>query len=557
MNRSRRRIALLVFLSLLYLLVGFNYGLPTYDEGISVYGAARILNGDVVYRDFWTLYGPAQFYVLADLYKLFGTSLIVGRIYHVIASCLLVFAVTAIAMRFCSWYATVIAWCFALIWIGDFRFPTSPLVPALVFAMLGTLFLIRFIQDTRNRDLILAGIAVGLATLFRPDIGAYLLVSEYLVLLAFGAYQPAPRPRKARWACVARVLGYYSIGVIAVIVPVTIYLIYVASARELANDLILFPFTVFPKVRGLPWPSPIPSPADFIGGHVHLAAYVKSLLVRVPFYFPLVVYAAVVGVTIAGRRAGREGRTLPRAEDDSGNTVWVVMLLASAGVIFIGQAVVRSQVSHLLPTMLPAGVLAAWLVQRVHASRWTRRTRSTLVVVMYLFLSASLLLPLRNEAHVVGLLAPHASSYKIDLPRARGIRLDKNEHSYQEALQFVREHVPPGERIFVGNVRHDMIFTNDILFYFLADRHSATKYHELHPGLVTTRSVQDEIIADLKRYDVRCVVLRDRDVIEPNASAESSGVVLLDRYIRERFAPVQQFGEYEVWLLRRGDEDKN
>jgi hypothetical protein len=32
-----------------------------YDEGLVLFGADRVLRGDVPYRDFWTLYGPASF----------------------------------------------------------------------------------------------------------------------------------------------------------------------------------------------------------------------------------------------------------------------------------------------------------------------------------------------------------------------------------------------------------------------------------------------------------------------------------------------------------------
>ena len=36
-----------------------------YDEGVMASGADRVLRGEAPYRDFWTVYAPAQFYVLA------------------------------------------------------------------------------------------------------------------------------------------------------------------------------------------------------------------------------------------------------------------------------------------------------------------------------------------------------------------------------------------------------------------------------------------------------------------------------------------------------------
>jgi hypothetical protein len=52
-----------------------------YDEGLIVFGAIRVMNGDVPYRDFYANYGPAQFYVLAGLFKVFGPSILISRIW--------------------------------------------------------------------------------------------------------------------------------------------------------------------------------------------------------------------------------------------------------------------------------------------------------------------------------------------------------------------------------------------------------------------------------------------------------------------------------------------
>jgi hypothetical protein len=107
----------------------------------------------------------------------------------------------------------------------------------------------------------------------------------------------------------------------------------------------------------------------------------------------------------------------------------------------------------------------------------------------------------------------------------------------------------PGEPIFVGNSRHDQIFINDALFYFLANRPSATRYHELHPGVATELDRQREIVGELQRHDVKVVVLRT-EVHPPepsNASSRSSGVHVLDQFIRREFRPAGSFAEYEIW----------
>jgi hypothetical protein len=104
--------------------------------------------------------------------------------------------------------------------------------------------------------------------------------------------------------------------------------------------------------------------------------------------------------------------------------------------------------------------------------------------------------------------------------------------------------------IFVAGGRHDRLVANDILLYWLAGRPSATRYYDFHPGVTTTERVQEEIVRDLARVDT-VIVSPVQDVIEPNASAVSSGVVLLDHAITEQFRPVGQVGWYRV-LARSG-----
>jgi hypothetical protein len=130
--------------------------------------------------------------------------------------------------------------------------------------------------------------------------------------------------------------------------------------------------------------------------------------------------------------------------------------------------------------------------------------------------------------------------------RAKGIRVAETERAFMETVAYVQTRVPEGEKIFVGTTRHDRIYTNDVMLYFLANRHAGTTYHELSPGQATTESVQRTIIAELEANHVRCVVLRQEHTLEPNQSSVSSGVRVLDDYIRAHFTASRVFGDYTV-----------
>ena len=58
--------------------------------------------------------------------------------------------------------------------------------------------------------------------------------------------------------------------------------------------------------------------------------------------------------------------------------------------------------------------------------------------------------------------------------------------------------------------------------------------------------MQREIVQDLVSRNVRWVVIaRVWDPSEPNASAISSGVTVLDEFIRATYAPVVEYGNYQ------------
>ena len=59
---------LIVFCMLAALqLAGGSLTVKAYDEGLILSGAAQVAQGALPYRDFWSMYGPGSFYLLAGL----------------------------------------------------------------------------------------------------------------------------------------------------------------------------------------------------------------------------------------------------------------------------------------------------------------------------------------------------------------------------------------------------------------------------------------------------------------------------------------------------------
>jgi hypothetical protein len=109
-----------------------------------------------------------------------------------------------------------------------------------------------------------------------------------------------------------------------------------------------------------------------------------------------------------------------------------------------------------------------------------------------------------------------------------------------------------GRPIFVAAPRHDRVLWNAMILYFLSKQPSGTYFHDLIPGVTTTRAVQERIVSDLKRNDVRTVVVWNTQVSdEPNLSRQSSSVYILDSFLQSEFSPVRQTTAYDILVKRQ------
>src|SRR3989339_322769 len=127
---------LLFILSFGYFLYGyqdFDLGRYHYDEAISIYGATRVLDGCIPYRDFWTLYAPGQFYTIAAIFKIFGISTQVARLFAITVLCLTVCGVFLLIKKFCLKIFAILAFLLSLFWLKYYLVYNRPGQLAMLF----------------------------------------------------------------------------------------------------------------------------------------------------------------------------------------------------------------------------------------------------------------------------------------------------------------------------------------------------------------------------------------------------------------------------------------
>jgi len=523
-----------------------------YDEGLVLVNAERIRGGEIPYRDFWTLYAPGYFYALAALFAVVKPTILAARWFDIVLRFGLVIAAYGLARPLAGRRAALIPAAFIAYWLATIRFYSYPAFPATGAILLAMLALARYLHDRRDRWLFGAGLALGLTALLRLDFGGYAAVG-FAAAVTLDAWRVAAetgrgqRGERGRRGCfsgsfpasasgplrqTARALALLAGGALLIAFPLYACLIAAAGPATVFDDLVRFPATVFRAVRYLPIPPLIP---EF--GRITGAQWNDWLRL----YLPLAVYAAALGMAARWLLI----RRLP-TRDRRYHVAILCLALTGAGLGLVVKATSRYHELHARPTTICAAIVATALIAQIPA-RWRRSLPfkiglggAALLLFTGPYIVHFALLASLNFASPAGCYA--------ELPRASCVPLGADQ---ARVVEYIQAKTQPGEYVFFGNARHDRIFVNDLMVIFLAGRPSPTKYTELHPGLATTLSVQQEIVHELTEKNVQWVVtMRGWESREPNASAVSSGITHLDDFIRANYRADTTFGAYQVWRKR-------
>jgi len=367
----------LAFFSLIYSFIGFRFvsfippTLYVHDEGIIIYGAMRILGGGVPYKDFWIHYYPGQFYLVAGLFKLFGSSILVERIYSIIINSLASLVVYLIAQRLILSWLALIPWFLTLLWLSTFSFG-SAMSSALLFSLLSTLFILYFLAEKQKKYLFLGGLMAGISLLFRHDIGLATTIVEGTVVCPFVFFSLLPKkmPLLQKLIPISKFDAYYLFGWGIILLPVAIYLMRVVSPADLINDLVIYPFTIYPKIYLQRYPAILPNPAYIFSGVLTIIDYFNQVLLRLNCYFPLIIYISAIVIIVFQLRKGINTLAVK---------MWGFVLFTLLGIMFLVQGLIRAHLDFLRPAFIPAFLLLSFLMDNLTFFSKRNFVRSILV----------------------------------------------------------------------------------------------------------------------------------------------------------------------------------
>jgi hypothetical protein len=508
-----------------------------YDEGLVLTAAMRILAGQIPHRDFYANYGPAQFYILAGLFKVFGSSLLVERIYDLIVRALVVSSVYAICSFYCRRWIDACAAAVTAMWFVGVRVTSaSPVVPVSLLALVSSSLLPpAFLAKISARRALLAGAIAGAAVLFRYDVGIALFVIHTCVI-AIATYfriRVVSQALRSFWS----VYWPYLLGFAIPTLPPLVYYLAVAPISPLIHDVIIYPATIYPRMRRLP-----------LSGNVAV-------------YLPIII--SIFSLLLLLLRRRRMDRNLPSTEQTAPPRNWqpFVWTFAILVIVLYFKGYVRiSPLQMYLSSVCFLPLLAVLLQNRFAFSVRIRVFILGFASLVFLIAAASAWRETRHlyaerlsaaENLLFSHQQPNANSRSqwcdTPSPLTKGLCFCPDPNRMQ-TIQFLAEHTSPNQKLFVGLDRHDRIYGNDNLIYFATQRLPATRWSHFDPGLQNSDPVQVEMTRELERNAPPYVVLDSefQHFHEPNDSSKSTGVTLLDDYLRAHYHPIEVFGALAI-----------
>jgi Dolichyl-phosphate-mannose-protein mannosyltransferase len=534
LNRTLLQWAVVFLLSYLVLLLGMSRRPNPYDEGLVLTAAMRVASGQIPHRDFYANYGPGQFYVLAGLFRVFGESLLVERLFDAFIKALLVASLFAVTLSYCRKRVAGVTALVALLWLVCANSVIgTPVIPVALLNLVGlTLILPVFQQNASTRRMLAAGAIAGMAALFRYDTGIALFAIQACVV-GFAIYlKDTPRSLHSFlsnfWPCL--------VGFAAVTLPFAFYYLSVAPLHPIVYDIFLYPGKYYHRGRNLPFPRVSRVSLELLEVYLPLAA------IGISFY-----------IVIRQRTSAGNDRAL--------RLLGFLLTFALLALAMYFKGYVRIMIDQMLLCIIPTLLLTAVLFE--HRSSFRPLSRAGVVVLAGLSLLAvsSATFHRVKELHLThisvvewiltpaGKVSPeHREWCATRNPLTRGFCFLPDDDRIR-VIDFIDSHTAPDQRLYLGLTNHSRIFVNDNITYFATQRLPATMWSHFDPGLQNSYDTQIEMARELNLTAPPYIVLdSEYDAVrEPNESSRSTGVTLLDDYIRNNYRPVEHFARMTIW----------
>lgn len=187
---NNKYLLILCLISVLGLLIFIgHYSGILIDFGREVYYPEQILNGKVLYKDLFNIYGPLAYQINAILYKIFGIKLSTLYVAGSISAVMIVSCIYLIAEKFLSEFLSFSIGLFTIavgimtVSIFNFHFPYSwACLYGILSFLVSLYFLINFSENNSSENLCLSALFAGACAVLKYDFILYCLIVLFFVI---------------------------------------------------------------------------------------------------------------------------------------------------------------------------------------------------------------------------------------------------------------------------------------------------------------------------------------------------------------------------------------
>lgn len=470
-----------------YYLFFFNKGLIFYDEGLYAHMAEMIMRGHIPYIDFFLQYQPGYFYLLAGLYKIFGPSIIVGRLLSLVI-CLGVFTASIYLLRAFK-ISSARAKIIVLLCIASFGYPllNIPLLvwPTVLVTQLLMLMLIKIFKTVSKKNILLVGLLLASLFLIKQNIAAaYTVVVNILLLLGL------------QGSFVKKLKIIFLINSIWIaITTVWVYIFFLHN-----NIPALFEFLAFNLRLSSIYPFTYP-PLSFL-------LQPLGLFKLLPYYLPIVFLLVLVIITW---KKNKEKKLL-------------VFFLPLAG--FFTTIYPASDLLHVYPYF---GLILVSVF--IFISIYFTKFQKVSYLLLFLCIISGFYLTLFKEYYRYH--PPYkAQNTPLHLPRAAGILIDKpNAENITAVYSFINTHTKKSDYIFA--------YPFSPMQYFIFERQNPSRYPIYYPGYLTIEE-EKQTIKDIQQKKT-AYIITDGGYINGTP---------LSKWIQKQ-KKIKEFGQFIIFKVQK------
>lgn len=474
--------------SCLFLLLTFNRGLEFNDEGYILHASQRILQGDVVYKDFHLGYMPFSVWYTAGIFKLVGESIEnarVGMIVVNLISTLLIYTITFdLSKKRAVAFLSVL---FFLSW-GPLHINFSwPVMYAVCFGLSCCYFLLKGITTKNAKWIFISAICMGLVILTKQNFGAAMVVPLLVTLITFRNI--LRKTDMYRFLGVLFLVGLFFLGV----------LLLTNSLWAFFNDFYYYSFYTI-IIKGV-------DATPFLKWDTN---FTSSLIKNVFYLLPLLI--SILGISSSIRAKQKKG------------------IVLSTFVLSFYVAGVRPVTDYV--HVVPLFSLVALSLSAIYGVIKNKYVQILVIVVLLVLTSLGLYKGLFG-GYYKWETPINKDVYFLENPRVRVWADGKYDVTIQQLTNYRQKYIRKNDYVFINYFAPSL--------YFILNPQNPTKFIYLSENVLRGQ-YEEDIIHDLQHKKVKWIITH---VYFNNDSSSN-----LAKYIYNHYTKTTVLSDYQIWKTK-------